>query len=390
VDDDDYVKRVSLEVPDQRPFMSAKDPNSETLVIAAAAARRKLNEFARGNAPEAEGSLEWTVTWEMLRSMAIWGHESAEEIFGKEATSLPFYQALKGLPLGSRLHIDSHPGSFPWQWIYVGEIPGPTPLDIKSRALHEFLCGFFGYRFRCDILPSADVERLGVARVLANLRGTHVLNFLNDTADLEASPQHVEFVEGMAQQYPLIFAVYKGGPATVDALQEAVAEASDPTHLINFYCHHSPGIELSEHGFYNFGESTLYMKGKQDEAITRKQLKYDIQLSSFKKGAPVVLLNACGTALGESYFPNGFMPYFTNELKVPAVIGTVAEVPTLAAHQFAREFIPLLLSGDSVHDAMSRLRHDWLFNRGNPYVLFYTVYGNGSVHLEKSLEEVEA
>jgi CHAT domain len=389
VDDDAYVTRVSLEVPNQRPFMSAKNPASGILVIAATAARGKLNEFARGNAPEVEGSLQWPATWEMLRKMAIWGHESADGIFGTEATSSQFYKALKSLPLGSRLHIDSHPGSFPWEWIYIGTIPDPKPLDLKSEALQEFLCGFFGYRFRCDILPSADVKRLGVANVLGNLSDTRVLNLINETADLHAAPQHVKFVRGMKQRYSLKSSVCTGGPATVNALKKAVAR-STPTHLINVYCHHSPGLELNEHGFFNFGDSTLYMKGKGDEAITRNQLKYDVRLSPFKKSAPVVLLNACGTALGDSYFPSGFMPYFANELSVPAVIGTVAEVPTLAAHQFAREFLPLWLSGGSVHDAMSQLRRDWLFNRGNPYALFYTVYGDGSVHLQKSLKEVEA
>ena len=102
-----------------------------------------------------------------------------------------------------------------------------------------------------------------------------------------------------------------------------------------------------------------------------------------KSCAPLVMLNACGTGLGNDYYPSGFMPYFTNKLLAPAVVGTMAEVPTIAGYQFAQQFIPAWLATHSVHRAIADIRHEWLLGKGNPYAMFYTVYGNGQVRLQQ-------
>src|SRR5260221_9368834 len=88
--------------------------------------------------------------------------------------------------------------------------------------------------------------------------------------------------------------------ATIVALKK-VASDSVPLHLLYVYCHHSPGAQLNEHGFRNFGDSTLFMKGISDDPITRKYLEYDSRLQGFPGGSPLVFLNACGTLLGSEY-----------------------------------------------------------------------------------------
>ncbi|HUR32441.1 MAG TPA: hypothetical protein VM032_01505 [Vicinamibacterales bacterium] len=378
-----YATRLSLDLPGQVPFRGADPPQPGSLIQLAAAARGTLNEFARNADVGRDLAVDWADAWAFLRKMAIWGVESAEQIFGTRQAQAQFYRALDLLPSGSSLHINSNPGSFPWEWLYLREVPPPDPPALGSDALAHALDGFLGFRFRCDVLPASDVDRIGQAEVLSNTTRTRILSAVNATADAKAAPENLTFVRAL-ETWPAVEAqVCQSKGETVLALRTTMT-AQTPLHLLYVYCHHTPGAQLSDLGYNNFGDSTLFMKGKSDDPISRREMQFESGLTPFKKScAPLVMLNACGTSLGNDYYPSGFLPYFTNKLLVPTVIGTVAEVPTLAGYQFAQQFIPAWLATHSVHRAIADIRREWLLGKGNPFAMYYTVYGNGHLRLQQ-------
>ena len=228
-----YATRLSLEVPLQRPFRGADPPEPGNLIQLAAAARGKLNRFSRAVTPNDDLTVDWAAAWGFLREMAIWGNESAESIFGTRQAQHQFYRALDDLPVGSCLHIDSNPGSFPWEWLYIHDVPPVEAPALGSDNLKAILEGFLGFRFSCDALPASDVDRIGIAEILSNGSRTRILSAVNATADTVAAPENLKFVKNVASWPAIDARVCESKDEAVLALRTST-RAHEPLHFWTF------------------------------------------------------------------------------------------------------------------------------------------------------------
>jgi hypothetical protein len=90
-------------------------------------------------------------------------------------------------------------------------------------------------------------------------------------------------------------------------------------------------------------------------------------------GAPLVLLNACGTAVRDPRRTADFVHRFTAS-GGRGVLATESDIPDRFASRFIQAVYGGLLSGLPVGEAVLEARRHFLTTEGNPLGLFYSVY----------------
>ena len=143
---------------------------------------------------------------------------------------------------------------------------------------------------------------------------------------------------------------------------------------------------MNELGFLSYQDSILYLSGEDGDQVSVNELKYDKKLPAFKGNyTPLIFLNACGTAQGQDFFPSGFVPYFIADLRAASVLATVAKIPALHATSFAKEFLQSWLGSVPAARALHDIRWRCLRDQINPFPMYYTLHGLGSLQLERPL-----
>lgn len=355
-------------------------------VLSASEARQLLNRFAEDSSNQE--SLDREAVLHFLREMAIWGDSTYKNIFTQANSTVR--DAVQDLKQGVALNIDTEAASFPWEWLYIGEVPRPGELERETGGgLDLFLCGFWGLRFELDITPRFCFDRRGLKHKLINTAKTVTLAAVNRSATpLRVSQRNLElFEKELPERYlqQIETKTYKDKAEAIQMMKDAL-RASNPPHVLYFYAHHRGGKGVNELGFLSHQDSVLYLSGEDGGQLSVKELKYDEKLPPFQGNyTPLVFLNACGTAQGQDFFPSGFVPYFIAELRAASVLATLAKVPALHATGFAKEFLESWLGGVPAARALRDIRWRCLRDQLNPFPMYYTLHGLGSLQLARPL-----
>lgn len=341
-------------------------------------ARRLLKEYSEARRGGAAADRAKVAAF--LRAMAVWGLRAKELLLGeREEDNALVRKMFTWMRPGDGLLIETDIPSFPWEWIYDGERP-PVAEDLDDAELKELVGGFWGVRYDLEFLPDIDLDRMGLEEHRVRVPAAEVLAAVNRSAHPVEGDGTVSDLEELGRHGGL------GVQIAIESKTEVVEglRRAQKANVYYFYCHHKAGNAIDAFGFLRPEDSSLYLKGEKDEELTVEFLK-DEEMQPFPPGeAPLVILNACGTAQGEDYVPSGFVRYFLTDLNAAAVVGTVAEVPAADAREFGRQLLERWLGGAAVGAALLDLRHEWMLEAAipNPFALYYTLHGSGEVRLE--------
>jgi len=352
--------------------------------LLASEARQLLSRFAEENSDQQ--LLDRKAVLDFLRQMAIWGHGNYKTIFNDPNAIVR--DAMQDLKRGTALNIDTDAPSFPWEWLYMGQVPLPGKLEGEAGAgLDQFLSGFWGLRFELDIIPPASFDRRGLSHKLINTAKTVALAAVNRSASpVSVSQRNVDLFEKEFPQQYLEQIETKASMNKAEAIQMMRDAASNPPHALYFYAHHRGGKGVNELGFLSQQDSILYLAGEDGEQVSVSELEYDEKLPKFEGNCtPLIFLNACGTAQGQDFLPSGFVPYFIADLRAASVLATLAKIPALHATSFAKEFLQSWLGAVPAARLLRDIRWRWLRDQMNPFPMYYTLHGLGSLQLERPL-----
>lgn len=343
-------------------------------------ARKKLHTFAQEKGMEKSFTKDTVRAF--LREMATWGRDCYDLIFDDTNEALRT-RVIEKLPLNSLLTIDTDSPSFPWEWLYLGEVPGPDDDFLEGDARSKFLDGFWGIRFGISILPTTSGNRIGILPALSNSAQTRVLSSINPTAYPETAKANLELIKQLPKSFPLVSTeIAQGRRETIEMLRAATSP-----HFVYFYCHHRAGENFNEFGYLDDAESVLFLRGEDEEPLSVSELKHDVRLSPFPvPETPLVFLNACGSSQGQDFHPSGFVPYFTHSLLAATVIGTLAEIPAGQGLKMATDFLTLWFRGMSAATVLQFLRRQWLEEQLNPFAMYYTLNGIANLSLKQRLQ----
>lgn len=150
---------------------------------------------------------------------------------------------------------------------------------------------------------------------------------------------------------------------------------SGPIQIQHFACH---------------GDTTLIPESEYSLILGTEDKRTEVTLGRIKRGfdarrsrynskadmpRPLIIANACGTAAVDARSEGSFQSWFLNN-RHRGFVGTKTNVPNDAAVHFAVRLYQELLARRPIGEAIVRARRRLLAERGNPYGLFYVLYGN--------------
>jgi hypothetical protein len=148
---------------------------------------------------------------------------------------------------------------------------------------------------------------------------------------------------------------------------------SDPVQIQHFACH---------------GDTTLIPESEYSLILGTEDKRTEVTLGTIMTGfarrsshnnpktpRPLIIANACGTAAVDAHGEGSFQSWFLNN-RHRGFVGTKTNVPNEAAVHFAVRLYEELLARRPIGEAIVRARRRLLAERGNPYGLFYILYGN--------------
>lgn len=323
---------------------------------------------------------------EVWHGLAVWGRRMYRLLFdipaNNSADLTQWAQDLKETFKGERIIIDSAVGDIPWGLLYDEEVPE----ELGDNYLEQMLSHFWATSYELEVLPPYPRTRFRWRPKLDNTGQTRLTVTINKEVKGNYGSAQVTFFEGLAktlnagvsqEPFPLRL------NSLTQELLESILKRQEPQHLLYFFCHHKKGSgSWTQRGWRAFNDTAMIIRGesvKADTALTIKDFE-NKEIKSFEF-PPVVFLNACGSTQTEIGDPTSFMLYFVNVLKSYAFIGTEADIPSAFADDFGRHFVCEFLKGRRLGEILSEARLGYARAQQNPFGLYYTLYGNGNVHL---------
>ncbi|HEY8983319.1 MAG TPA: hypothetical protein VIU15_27540 [Streptomyces sp.] len=232
-----------------------------------------------------------------------------------------------------------------------------------------------GLRHRVDCIPVAAHAGRGITEVAIDTRrGLAVTLGLNRAIDLDGERDLVAKQEAYWRDYG-----DKGlARLTVLDRQEPIFDALCGTRgsagIVYLYCHavaHDTDDESAN--------PRLVVEGTAGGILLRSLRDHGAALP----GSPVIVLNACGTAVSSALSTEGFLTYFLERSR--GVLGTEADTPAPFAAAWATVFFDRLLSGEPMGEAVRATREHFALGHRNPLGLLYALYCNGDTVLHPAL-----
>lgn len=257
-----------------------------------------------------------------------------------------------------RLQVDAELLPFPWGILY----------DAEDTASPE-ACGFWGIRFQIDRTVRASLRRhINTSVVLGPVGESELRAVIHPGLDAE---QRVEVVEG----HKRFFSERKApAPAmTREALQELL-RTHDPIKLLYFFCHAETATTSLFREELPAAATKLDVDGRPLSVDDMRELR-EVPLV----GSPLVFLNACSSAQGDTAWQSVFVEHFVGAWGARGVVGTDWKVPTVFADVFARKVLKkFLVEGSSLGDAFHEVAVEAMRKR-NPFGLIYAVYASPEI-----------
>jgi len=276
-----------------------------------------------------------------------------------------------------RLQVVSSDFYLPWNLFYTPPSGQREPLTDATLNVD----GIWGFRHVIEQVPARDLSHTGGGPVIDAADGLQVsasINLTVDGAKYKPASDQVKYFQSKAARPELKLAL-----ATRHTENEVLAAFQDPHNaeeIVYFYCHAITEGDAST----RFQESRLVLT-KEAQALKLDQLiTGTFGLPPLSK-APLVFLNACGSAKMDAQFYDSFVQ-FMRDRGARTVIGTLNNTPTVVGAVFAMSFLEQFLQGGPEHSAaqlLFDLRRQFLDAYRNPVGLSYALFYNGDTYVKR-------
>jgi CHAT domain len=276
-------------------------------------------------------------------------------------------------------------------------------IEVVGRETH----------FPFELLPLFDARKIGdfvnyaeVEDALRRFIGyvavvRHVLNTEVETEPLVASPllpvQLVTYNFGAIYTEGSYFGgsrdlIDLDGPwpepelASSVVVEKLIDALYDPMKKLNGDRRDGGPVQIQH--FASHGNTTLVPESKYSLILGTEEKPTEVTLGTIMTGfaqrmvqnrlktpRPLIIANACGTAAVDARSEGSFQSWFLNN-RHRGFVGTKTNVPNDAAVHFAVRLYEELLARRPIGEAIVRARRRLLAERGNPYGLFYVLYGD--------------
>ncbi|MEV6304789.1 CHAT domain-containing protein [Actinoplanes sp. NPDC051861] len=164
--------------------------------------------------------------------------------------------------------------------------------------------------------------------------------------------------------------------STAAQVREALDGDGEP-HIWYFYCH----AVVDEAGVDG------YLGLSDQSQLTLRELSVSPRRPL--RGAPLVMINACGSATLGPLFYAGFLRYFIAR-GARGMIGTECDVPAEFAAEWAHRFFETFLRGGrTVGETLLDLRRGFLYEDRNPLGLMYALYCDADTTVVPGVQVME-
>ena len=157
----------------------------------------------------------------------------------------------------------------------------------------------------------------------------------------------------------------------VSKILDVLVDSRPPGELLYFFCHANVG---QHPGRLTPTAAFLEFSGRHQVSI--RDLIGSWPADHELDAAPLVVLNACGSAVATSSVYSSFLPYLLGH-GARGVIGTEASVPTVFAAAWAHGFFERVLDGMPLTVAVFELTRDFVDRHRNLLGLVYALHGDG-------------
>jgi hypothetical protein len=288
-----------------------------------------------------------------LDRLARRGNATFKTLFPDAADQRYLIEALAS-PDGANLEIGTDSFFLPWELLY--DSYDPATVDFKS---------FWGFRHR--IVRSLTEPRDQPAALLADGERPRVILFANPGLQ-SVVEEEVPFLARLDQEKRIELHDGQGEALLArDGISDRERRGrffeysrSQPGDLTHFACH-ALGAESSFESYLELSDD--FRLHIEDMLVENYQLA----------GAPLVLLNACGTGVRDPLKTCDFVRRFLAS-GGRGVVATECDVPDLFASTFIQRLYDRLLQGEPVASALFESRRSFLAENGNPLGLMYSAY----------------
>jgi hypothetical protein len=303
-----------------------------------------------------------------LRKLARAGHRLYQELFlaNADQQTRQVGELLRERLLGppTTVQVASTGLAVPWHLIYLSD-------DFEALS-EDFLVGL---RHVMEYLPTDPSGQFGpVPNVIDTSTGLRLTAAVN--LDIDHDRQRRLVADQIAYWHDRRA---DGIDARIhETASEVLAGLANPDrqdHLLYFYCHAVASVSDTGPDLVFTGQGRLTLADLRLDAPAYRRLP----------GAPLVVVNACGSATLSPLFIDGLLPYLLDK-GARGIAGTEVEVPAVFGAEWARRFFDQLLAGESVGQAMLAVRRDFLRVHHNLLGLVYTAYCDADTALRPPLQ----
>lgn len=275
------------------------------------------------------------------------------------------------------LQIVSSDFYLPWNLLYTAPSGQREPLTPQAVSAE----GIWGFRHVIEQVPARDLSHLRSSAIIdasAGLKISAHINLNIDRTVYKPATEQLEFFKAKASDAALKLELTTRFNED-EALQAFQGEA-DAEEVMYFFCHALTKGDPKT----RFEESRLILT-EESRALTLG----DLVIGTFGlpplSQAPLVFLNACGSAEMDARFYDSFVQ-FMRDRGARTVIGTLNDTPIYAGAEFAKKFFDQFLQGGPQNAAaklLFRLRREFLEVYRNPIGLSYALFYNGDTYVKR-------
>ncbi len=261
----------------------------------------------------------------------------------------------------------------PWHLL---AFPGPGDLVAGHPAGNE-PPPILGLRHRVSYLPQRSITHrpLGDRSLRLNGAPLRVVLAVNRDIDDEHDDGPRDLVQGQLDAWRQRAATAGGAldvaEPPLEEVFDVLARNTPPGDLLYFFCHAYLNQDLSR-----LGPLAACLELARGQTVTLEDVALGTPPGYEFATAPLVVLNACASAVPRSAAYTSFVPFLLGR-GARGVVGTEADIPAVFAAFWAREFFSRVLDGVPLADAAFELTRDLHRRYRNLLGLIYALHCDG-------------
>lgn len=278
-----------------------------------------------------------------------------------------------------RLQVVSSDFYLPWNLFYTPPSGVREPLTDATVTVE----GIWGFRHIIEQVPARDLSHVQGGPIVEAADGMQMsanINLNVDGSKLKPASDQVKYFEAKAKKPESKLTLTTR--FTEQEVLQAFQDKTNAEEVIYFYCHAVTEGDPKT----RFQESRLILT-KEARALRLDELiTATFGMPPLSK-APLIFLNACGSAKMDAQFYDSFVQ-FMRDRGARTVIGTLNNTPTVVGAVFAMSFFEQFLQGGPQHSAaqlLFDLRRQFLDAYRNPVGLSYALFYNGDTYVKRQV-----